>query len=75
MRGVREIISDAESLPVEERAIVADSILRTLNRPDPDVDRKWAEIARRRLEELRSGRVKAIGGDQVFAKVRERFGS
>ena len=75
MRGVKEIISDAESLPVEERAIVADSILRTLNHPDLDVDRKWAEIARRRLEELRSGRVKAIPGDQVFAKVRERFGS
>jgi putative addiction module component (TIGR02574 family) len=73
MHGVKEIISEAESLPVEERAIVVDSILRTLNPPDPNVDREWAQIAKKRLEELRSGRVKAIPGDQVFARVRERF--
>lgn len=74
MHGVKEIISEAESLPVEERAFLVDSILRTLNPPDPDVDRKWAEVARRRLEEMRSGRVRIISGDQVFEKVRERFG-
>jgi putative addiction module component (TIGR02574 family) len=74
MHGVKEIISEAESLPVEERAFLVDSILRTLNPPDPDVDRKWAEVARRRLEEMRSGRVRTISGDQVFEKVRERFG-
>jgi putative addiction module component (TIGR02574 family) len=74
MRRVKKIISEVESLPVEERAFVVDSILRTLNPPDPDIDRKWAEVARRRLEEMRSGRVRTISGDQVFAKVRERFG-
>ena len=73
MHGVKEIISQAESLPVEERVILVNSLLRTLNPPDPDLDRKWAEVAKRRLEELRSGRVKAIPGDQVFAEVRERF--
>ena len=75
MHGVKEIVSEVESLPVEERAVVVDSILRTLNPPDPDVDRKWAEVAKRRLKELRSGRVNGIPGDQVFAKVRERFGT
>ena len=30
-------------------------------------------VAKRRLVELRSGRVKAIPGDEVFAKIRERF--
>lgn len=74
MHGVDEIIKEAESLPVEERAVVIDSLLRTLNPPNPEIDRKWAEVAKRRLEELRSGRVKPVPGDQVFARVRERFG-
>lgn len=74
MHGAKEIIKGAESLPVEERALVVDSLLRTLNPPDSNVDREWAEVARRRLEELRSGRVTAVPGDQVFAKVRKRFG-
>ena len=74
MHGVKEIIREAESLPVEERTILINSLLRTLNPPDPEVDRKWAEVAKHRLEELRSGRIKGIPGNQVFAEVRERFG-
>ena len=74
MPSAEEIIKEAESLPVEDRAIVVDSLLRTLNRPNPDVDRKWVEVAKRRLAELRSGRVQPISGDEVFARVRDRFG-
>jgi len=74
MHGVKEIIREAESLPVEERAFLVNSLLRTLNPPDSDLDRKWVEVAKQRLKELRSARVKAVPGAQVFAKIRERFG-
>ncbi len=70
---MKEIIEEAESLPVEERAIVIDSLLRTLNPISDDIDIEWIKVARRRLAELRSGRVTAIPGDEVFAKIRERF--
>ena len=73
MHGMKEIIQEAASLPVEERAIVIDSLLRTLNPPDTEIEREWVKVAKRRLAELRSGRVKAIQGDEVFAKIRERF--
>ncbi len=73
MHGMKEIIREAASLPVEERAIVIDSLLRTLNPPDTKIEREWALVAKRRLAELRSGHVKAIPGDEVFAKIRERF--
>ena len=73
MPSAAEIIHDAESLPVEERTLVVDSLLRSLNPPDPEIDRKWAAVAKRRLEELRSGRVKPVPGDEVFARIRERF--
>ena len=58
MPGTAEIIHAAEALPVEERALVVESLLRSLNPPDPEIDRKWAGVAKRRLHELRSGRVK-----------------
>jgi len=70
---MKELIEEVASLPVEERAIVADSILRSLNPPESDIDRKWAQAAQRRLAELRSGKVKPIPGEQVFAKVWKRF--
>lgn len=73
MHGTREIIQEAASLPVEERAIIVDSLLRSLNTPDPEIEREWIAVAHRRLDDLRSGRVKGIPGEEVFASLRERF--
>jgi len=70
---VKELIEEVISLPVEERAIVADSILRSLNPPESEIDREWAKVAQRRLAELRSGEVKPVPGEQVFARVWKRF--
>jgi putative addiction module component (TIGR02574 family) len=74
MHSTKEIIQEAAALPVEERIIVVDSLLRTLNIPDPDIDIEWIGVAKRRLAELRSGRVNPVPGDQVFARIRESFG-
>lgn len=69
----KEIIEQALSLPVEERALIADSLLRSLNMPNADIDAKWTEVAKRRLQELRSGKVKAVPGDMVFDRALKRF--
>jgi hypothetical protein len=73
MRAMKEIIEDAESLPVEERVIVIDSLLRTINPMFADVEAEWIKVAKSRLAELRSGRVKPVPGDEVFAKISNRF--
>lgn len=73
MHGMKEIIQEAESLPVEERAIVIDSLMKTLNPPSAEIDAEWAKVAKRRLSELRAGSVKAVPGAEVFTKIRERF--
>lgn len=73
MHGANEIIREAAELPVEERTLVIDALLRTLNAPEVETDRQWLAAARRRLEELRSGAVRPIAGSDVFARIRERF--
>lgn len=69
----KDLIAEAISLPIEERAMVVDSILRSLNPPDSDIDKKWAAIARKRISELRSGEVEAVPGETVFSRVWKRF--
>ncbi|MBI4962669.1 MAG: addiction module protein [Desulfomonile tiedjei] len=69
----RKLIEEALSLPVEERALIADSLLRSLNAPNTAIDAKWTEVAKRRLQELRSGKVKAIPGDEVFSEILGRL--
>lgn len=68
-----DLIEEAISLPVEERAVVIDSLLRSLNPSRTENDQKWAAVAKRRLAELRSGRVRAIPGDEVFQRIWKRF--
>jgi hypothetical protein len=53
--------------------MVVDSILRSLNPPDSDIDKKWAAIAKRRIVELRSGEVEAVAGEKVFSRIWKRF--
>jgi putative addiction module component (TIGR02574 family) len=69
----KKLIEEVLCLPVEERALIADSLLRSLNVPDAGIDAKWKKVAKRRLEELRSGKVKPIPGDEVFARASKRF--
>ena len=74
MSTTKKLIDEALSLPVEERVLIADSLLKSLNMPDTVIDKKWIEIAKRRLGEMRSGKVKPIPGDEVFYRIHERFG-
>lgn len=71
--NAKELINHASELPLEERARMVDSLLKSLNRLHEDVDRAWADVAHRRLTELREGRVEAIPGEAVFAKLKKRF--
>lgn len=70
-----ELIDEAVSLPLEERARVVDTLLRSLNPPDEASAAAWLEVARRRLAELRAGTVAAVDGEQVFARIRDRYGA
>jgi len=71
--NTRELIDEAVSLPVEERSFVVDSLLRSLNQPESEIDKKWSPVAKKRLIEMRSGSVKAVPGEEVFENIWKRF--
>jgi putative addiction module component (TIGR02574 family) len=70
-KTMEQLTVEAASLPAKDRATLAERLVEGLvDRPDPAVERAWAVEARRRLEELRSGKVKLIPGEEVSARVR-----
>lgn len=71
--NTQELIDEAVSLPVEERVLVVDSLLRSLNQPESEIDKKWVITAKQRLTELRAGSVDAVPGEKVFEKIWQRF--
>lgn len=68
-----ELIAEAASLPLEERARLVDSLLQTLNPVDQSTADTWHALARHRLDELDAGRVEAVPGDVVFEKIRRHY--
>jgi len=58
-------------LPSHERARLAELLLASLDEED-EIMEAWADVAERRLEELRSGAVKGIPAEEVLASLRAR---
>ena len=73
MSNLAKIEREVMSLAPEERASLVDSLLRSINPPELDTDKEWAVVARKRLSEMRSGKVKPVPGEEVFERVRNRF--
>jgi hypothetical protein len=66
-----QLIENAISLPVEKRSLVIDCLLKSLNQPCPEVDKEWAELASKRVDELRSGKVEPLSSEEVLEKARD----
>jgi putative addiction module component (TIGR02574 family) len=68
---VEQITADALSLPSEARALLADRLVESLDPAEDGYVRElWAAEALRRRDDVRSGRVKPIPGDEGLARVR-----
>ena len=63
-----------DSLPIDMKLELVDKILDSLTPRQKDIDELWQIEAERRVEEVRSGKVKTIPGKQVFEEIRQRFG-
>ena len=67
-----EIVADAMKLPLRDRVRLAQRLVSSLDdRIETDVEALWAAEAERRLEELRTGRVKGIDAAEAFRKAHE----
>jgi len=68
-----ELISEAISLPVEVRTLLVNKLLESLNPPDKEIDKLWVEEAEKRVDNLRTGKVETIPGEDVFRKIRKKI--
>lgn len=70
-----QLTAEALQLPVESRALLADTLVESLDSAELDeIQRLWTAEAIRRRDEVRSGRVQSIPGEQVLDEVRRLVG-
>ena len=69
MIKTQELFDEAVSLPVEIKAQLIDRLLRSIHPIQKEIDELWVAEAEKRVEEIKSGKVKTIPGDEVFKKI------
>ncbi len=69
--SIEEILSEAQILPNESKAILAEKLVASIEEEvDPQVTKIHLAEVKKRRDEIRSGRVKPINGEDGLAKVR-----
>jgi putative addiction module component (TIGR02574 family) len=70
-----QITEEAMQLPATSRALLADKLVESLESEGLDeIQRLWSAEAIRRRDEIRSGPVQAIPGEEVLEEVRRLVG-
>jgi putative addiction module component (TIGR02574 family) len=72
MIKTENLFDEAIALPLEMRTKLVEKLLSSLNPSQKEIDKVWAKEAERRVEEIENGKVKAVPGERVFRKVRDR---
>ena len=73
MATTEEILNQLLSLPVDTRARVAQRLLESLESADDTNQRLWDVEIESRLDAYERGELRAVPGDEVLARLREKF--
>jgi putative addiction module component (TIGR02574 family) len=68
---VSQVIEDAKSLSAKERAFLARCLISSLDATqDKNADSQWAELAKKRYEELKNGLVNSLSWDEIKKEIK-----
>ena len=74
-RQVSEVLEKALALSTQDRGLIIDRLIESLdNEPaEEGVEQAWSEEIKRRVEEIQSGRVEMIPGEEVHRRLLARL--
>jgi putative addiction module component (TIGR02574 family) len=72
---VSEVLEKALALSTQDRGLIIDRLIESLDDQPAEegVEEAWSEEIKRRVEEIRSGKVQMIPGEQVLNELAEEF--
>jgi putative addiction module component (TIGR02574 family) len=72
---VSEVLEKALALSTPDRGLIIDRLIESLDDEPAEegVEVAWSEEIKRRVEEIQSGKVEMISGEQVLSELAEEF--
>ena len=68
MSTAKDILKQAIQLEPSEKAMLVDHLITSLDKPDKDLDKLWAEEAESRLSAYRQGKLQSVSLEEVLSK-------
>ena len=68
MSTAKDILKEAIQLEPTEKAMLVDHLIISLDKPDMELDKLWAEEAESRLNAYKQGKLKAVSLEEVLSK-------
>ena len=66
--SANEIIQQAIDLKPQERYLVIESLVQSLNEPDKNIENLWIEESQKRLNSYNDGVLQTVSFEEVFEK-------
>jgi len=72
---VSEVLEKALALSTQERGLLIDHLIESLDEGpvEEGIEEAWGEEIKRRVDDIRSGKVKMIPGEQVLRELAKEF--
>lgn len=67
-KSLEKIVAEIQALPDTEKLQLLDAIIEDLDKPHPEIDRVWAEEARKRWTAYKAGKAPSVDYEAVMAK-------
>lgn len=61
-----DILEEALQLNPQERYLVVESLLKSLDKPDESIDNVWADEATKRLANYKKNKIETVSFEEVF---------
>ena len=69
-KTVEKLATEIHGLPDTEKLRLVDAILEDLDSPDPEIDKVWADEARKRWTAYKAGKIPTVSYETVMASHR-----
>lgn len=66
--STKELLEEALRLKPDEKSLIVEGLLRSLDEPDAKLDSIWIDEAEKRLAAYRAGQLKTVPADEIFKR-------
>ena len=66
-----EILKELLILSPQEKSLIIEELLKSLDKPDAEIDKLWKQESEARIDAYEKGQLKAVTAAEVFSKYKK----